>query len=500
MPREVELTEIKSNKNKKSYDTDIINLDKFDKYIQKQEKLNQQKKELKLRREKDIGKRLLQGLSLLTSAKYYGNNIKTDISYINIASATLLSESEQKSKKIQPWYTKIGNLISGAINNLVSLTSSNWTSFALIGVFLGTGIATSATLPIVLAGTFLTTKIVSTIIDVKKAIQIRKFNKENNALIDYATQKNIQKTLCDISPKLQNIKKDNALSKEKKEELHLGKGVERAEKVIQLVNAITVIVGAVLANPTAAVVVGAKATGIVAKDKIVEEILRTKETRQSLVELINEKRKSGEVNYQDINELREHTHKMKIDNLAMKNTLKQSVKDGFKFSSNEFEEQREKAKKELGEFKEENKTNTQIVVQGVKDVFNPFNETKIKEHSGATKYEESSGKIENDNPKTKHARLHDVAKNYDLAIANKATNSQVLKGDIDKNSNPLSENISEKDTATSSSKGSENIVSLRNIKEDLNNIKYDVEAQKNDNKRRSSSANSKKKLPSRGIH
>ncbi|WP_316353257.1 hypothetical protein [Candidatus Trichorickettsia mobilis] len=284
-------------------------------------------------------------------------------------------------------------------------------------------------MPIVVGAVTLGLKVAKTAVDANKAIQTRKLNEENNALVDYATQAIIQKEILKLEPKLDLVKeqlqgtvKSGQPDKASKQELTLSKGTALVEKVLGILERTVGTTGAVITNPAQAAMTIGKAVGFYAKDTIIGEITKTPELRAELVRLINNERNGKDAGYDNIQDLQEQTRKLKIDNAALKETIKGT--DVLLLTSqdiqNKFIDKRKEIEKETPEVRYEKQSGGKAILQGIGDALNPYSQFNVKEHSGlvkATRKEEVTLKQEatidttNITPRPRAQSMSDISHN-----------------------------------------------------------------------------------------
>lgn len=345
---------------------------------QQEEKLTNKKQAV---RKKAL--QVLKGLNALSNATVARDNFNMGIATAGVGVALV-----QGGKEPKKWYQKAWSGVVSGVTAAYKAVTGNVAAIVLTSLTLVTAVASGGTVPIVVASVLLGLKVVRTAIDAKKAAQTRRLNEENDALIEYATQAILQQELLRIEPKLQQVKElgKNQLDKANGQDLVLGKKTEMLERVVGILENTVGATGAVVTNPAKALGIVGKAVIITTKNVIIREITKTPELRAELIKLINSERKDSNISYDDIQKLKEQTRKLKIENDALKETMRE--KKFYSFSNEQiaktFEEKKTQIESKTLPVKKE--STAKIIFTALKDALNPLSTfNKVKEHSGMVK-------------------------------------------------------------------------------------------------------------------
>ncbi|WP_323738409.1 hypothetical protein [Candidatus Trichorickettsia mobilis] len=253
-------------------------------------------------------------------------------------------------------------------------------------------------------------------------MKTRTLDKENDALIDYATALYVKQKTLDLAPKLKvvedNLHKTESDKLSNKEQLKHNHALEVAGKIVGVINA-GLDIATVALNPTKGIEAARNIKdGLETAEKIksgiefvattseiagavggakefsemIKEALKGKpEIREQLVNLINSERKMGHVGYNNIQELKEQTRQLQVDNKAMVATLREEnfyqlkpeqIKNTFQSKQQQLDKDVPAVPKPQGAFAR--------AWQGIKDAlnpnskYNPNNEIETNKHSGLT--------------------------------------------------------------------------------------------------------------------
>jgi len=328
----------------------------------------------------------------------------------------------EKNDTPRKWYQKAWGGIKKYAGITYKALTSNTGSLISAVVGLGLGVVTGGVAPIALASVILVVKLVKTSIDTIKAIKTRNLDTENKALIDYATALYVKQKTLDLQPKLKianenlNLGPNNKLSN--KERLKHNHSLEIAGKIIGVVNA-GFDIAAIALDPLKGVnaidhiqkskkIVGGIKKGleiattpsdvmssidgvVELTNMVAEKLSNHPEIREQLVNLINSERKRDDVGYNNVEELREQTRKMQIENNARIAVMKE---DKFYYFSdqeikNKFQSYSEQIDKETPPIPKQKSTISKLW-QGIKDALNPYSkynpnaELEASKHSGLT--------------------------------------------------------------------------------------------------------------------
>ena len=343
--------------------------------------------------------KLLKDANALYTTELKTNSVLNSLGSINnIASTTsqIISDTNNSNKI---WYVKLFQKSTNFISKTAKLASGNVSTMALAAASFGVSIATGGLAPIAFGATILGIKIAKTLIDAKKAMDIRKFNEENDALVDYATAVAVREQLMLFEPKLKaaqlnlyQIDKDN--SKLSYESIHFDSKSRAIEKIVEITNrALDMTIG-ILHNPSSVASTAKHAVNFT-KDTIISEITHTPEIKEQLRELINNERKLHP-GYNDITEIRNQVREINIDNMVIKNVMKNMIykrQDQKKYKSLNLQEiktsflkEKSSLKANLPQSMHATETLTNRILTGIKDALNPYSEYNInKQHSGIVK-------------------------------------------------------------------------------------------------------------------
>ena len=158
------------------------------------------------------------------------------------------------------------------------------------------------------------------------------------------------------------------------------------ERVVGILENTVGAVGGVVTNPGKALEIVGKAAIITTKNVIIGEITKTPELRSELIKLINSERKDSNISYDDIQKLKEQTRKLKIENDALKETMRE--KKFYSFSNEQIEKTFEKKKIQIESetLPVKKESTAKIIFTALKDALNPLSTfNKVKEHSGMVK-------------------------------------------------------------------------------------------------------------------
>ncbi|WP_316353847.1 hypothetical protein [Candidatus Trichorickettsia mobilis] len=106
------------------------------------------------------------------------------------------------------WYQKAWDGVKKVAGAAYKMVTGNVYSIAIAAVGLGLGIVTGGAVPIAIGAAALAVKLTKTAIDAVKASKSRALDKENDALIDYATALYVKQKTLDLAPKLKAAEKD----------------------------------------------------------------------------------------------------------------------------------------------------------------------------------------------------------------------------------------------------------------------------------------------------
>ncbi len=320
------------------------------------------------------------------------------------------------------WYQKSWYFVKKAAVISYKALTSNTGAIIIAGLGLGLGIVTGGAAPIAIAAVVLAVKGVKTGIDAAKAIKNRNLDIENTALVDYATALCVRQKILDLQPRLQDTSKNLTFERDSKlsnkEKLKHDHSLEIAGKIVSVVNA-GLDIATVALNPIKGIeaikhvktglevaeriktgfeiagsagelmgaVDGTKELTIMLKEKISQH----PEIREQLVHLINSERNRGDVGYDSIEELREQTRKIQIENKAYLAVMKEDNFYHFKPEQikAKFQEYLDHINQETAPVK--NKESFAIkLLHGIKDALNPYskynpnNKLNTQKHSGLT--------------------------------------------------------------------------------------------------------------------
>ncbi|WP_316353845.1 hypothetical protein [Candidatus Trichorickettsia mobilis] len=320
------------------------------------------------------------------------------------------------------WYQKAWDGVKKVAGAAFKVMTSNTGAMITAAVGLALGVVTGGVAPIAIAAVALGVKVVKTGIDAAKAVKTRALDKENDALIDYATALYVKQKTLDLQPKLKvvedNLHKTESDKLSNKEQLKHNHTLEVAGKIVGVINA-GLDIATVALNPTKGieaahnikhgletaekiksgielVATTSEIAGAVGGAKEFSEMLKEAlkgkpEVREQLVNLINSERKMGHVGYDNLQELKEQTRQLQVDNKAMVATMRESnfyqlkpeqIKSKFESKQQEVNKDVPEVPKPQGAFAR--------AWQGIKDAlnpnskYNPNNEIETKEHSGLT--------------------------------------------------------------------------------------------------------------------
>ena len=337
--------------------------------------------------------------------------------------------NEVSSQKAQPpkkedvpkeWYQKAWGGLKKLAGAAYKMVTGNAYSIAIAGVGLALGIATGGTLPIVIGAIALAVKLTKTAIDAVKASKSRALDKENDMLIDYATALYVKQKTLDLAPKLKAVEKDlytpdNHDKLSSKEQHQFNVKLDIAEKIASIVNAGVDIAGIAM-DPTKLISSGKDfvkgidgplslfntATSVTdtlgATDDLKglygsakEKITKSSDLQAELRELINSERKRGNVGYDSLQELKEQTRQLQVNNKAMVAVLREEnfyqlkpeeIESAFHNKQQQLDKDIPAVEKSDGLFAR--------AWQGIKDAlnpnskYNPNNEIETNKHSGLT--------------------------------------------------------------------------------------------------------------------
>lgn len=365
----------------------------WDDQLKQEEEKNKATKE----RYKDKALQLLTGANAL-----YNTGLKTDewqntLDMTTAATGAVLDVAGTNSPKEQPipWYKKTWSGIKKVARAAFKAVTSNVGAIVLTTVALVGAIATGGLAPIIGGAVVLGLKVVKTGIDARNAINVRKLNKENDALVDYATQLAVRSQLLETEPRLRVVEGDlckTGSGKASEQQLNFGTGTRIVRKIVGVLNSAADIAVGAITNPAQAACTIGVGIGNLVKDTIIEEVTRTPEVREQLRDLINNERKNGNTGYDNTQDLREQTRKLKIDNQALRETAKEIIHqntEGKYVSLNEEEIKKTFLDKQqtitdntpaLQLEQEESAAKT--VLKGIGDALNPYSEFNITQHSG----------------------------------------------------------------------------------------------------------------------
>jgi hypothetical protein len=337
--------------------------------------------------------------------------------------------NEAYSQKAQPtkkedapkkWYQKAWGGVKKLTGAAYKMVTGNAYSIAIAAVGLGLGIATGGTLPIAIGAVALAVKLTKTAIDAVKASKSRALDKENDMLIDYATALYVKQKTLDLAPKLKAVEKDlytpdnhDKLSAKKQHKFNAKLGI--AEKIANIINA-GVDVAGIAMDPTKLISAGKDfvagitiplstfntATGVTdtlgATDDIKglyesakEKITKSSDLQAELRELINSERKRGNVGYDNLQELKEQTRQLQVNNKAMVAVLREENFYQLKPEQivSAFHNKQQQLDKDIPALEKPDGVFARAW-QGVKDAlnpnskYNPNNEIEANKHSGLT--------------------------------------------------------------------------------------------------------------------
>jgi hypothetical protein len=244
----------------------------------------------------------------------------------------------KKNSKNKKWYQKAWDGVKKLAIITYKALTSNIVSISLAAGTIALGVATAGIVPIAIAAVVLTVKLVRVGIDAAKAVKIRNLDIENKALIEYATALYVQQKMLDLQPSLKGKVKDQALTNKvsKSKKLQSDQSLKIADKIVSIVD-IALDISSAVTNPLQAVAVVShiqKAIIVANKlNKVFEISSNKKETdfkdleiKEQLIRLINLERDRGNVGYNNIEDLREQTRKIQVENKAYLNLMKE---DGF---------------------------------------------------------------------------------------------------------------------------------------------------------------------------
>ena len=333
------------------------------------------------------------------------------------------SQKAQPSQKVDA-PKNLGQKAWGGVKKLAGaaykMVIGNAYSISIAAVGLGLGIATGGTLPIAIGSIALAVKLTKTAIDAVKANKSRALDKENDRLIDYATALYVKQKTLDLAPKLKAVEKDlytpdnlDKLSSKKQHQFNTK--LDIAEKIANIVNA-SVDVAGIAMDPTKVITSGKEfvegvtvplslfntATGFIDTVGVVddlkglyesakEKITKSPDLQAELRELINSERKRGNVGYDGLQELKEQTRQLQVNNKAMIAVLREEnfyqlkpeqIENTFRNKQEQLDKYIPPVEKPEGPFAR--------AWQGIKDAlnpnskYNPNNEIKANKHSDLT--------------------------------------------------------------------------------------------------------------------
>ena len=300
--------------------------------------------------------------------------------------------------------------------------TSNTGAMITAAVGLALGVVTGGVAPIAIAAVALGVKVAKTGIDAVKAVKTRALDKENDALIEYATALYVKQKTLDLAPKLKvvedNLHKTESDKLSNKEQLEHNHTLELAGKIFGVINA-GLDIATVALNPTKGIeavhnikhgletaekiksgielaATTSEIAGAVGGAKEFSEMLKEAlkgkpEVREQLVNLINSERKMGHVGYDNIQELKEQTRQLQVDNKAMVATLREENFYQLKPEQikNTFQSKQQQLDKDIPAVAKPESAFARAW-QGIKDAlnpnskYNPNNEIETNKHSGLT--------------------------------------------------------------------------------------------------------------------
>jgi hypothetical protein len=309
----------------------------------------------------------------------------------------------KKDSKNKKWYQKAWNGIKKVGIITYKALTSNIVSISLAAVTIALGVATGGIVPISIAAVIVTVKLVRIGIDAAKAVKIRNLDIENKALIEYATALYVQQKMLDLQPSLKGNGKDqaikNKLSKSKK--LQSDQSLNNADKIVSILD-IALDISSAVTNPLQAVaVVTHIQKAIIIANKINKgfEISFTKketeyqdlEITEQLIRLINLERDRGNVGYNNIEDLREQTRKIQVENKAYLKLMQEE--DFYSYTppqiKTKFQEYFEVINNSTPPAQKKESFAVKLF-HGIKDAINPYseynpnNQLNIEKHSGIT--------------------------------------------------------------------------------------------------------------------
>jgi hypothetical protein len=331
----------------------------------------------------------------------------------------------KKNSKNKKWYQKAWDGIKKLAIIIYKALTSNIVSISLAVVTIAFGVATGGIVPIAIAAIVLTVKLVRIGIDAAKAVKTRNLDIENKALIEYATALYVQQKMLDLQPSLKGngnnlLSQNNKISKIEK--LQSDQSLNNADKIVSIVD-IALDISSAVTNPLQAVAVVnhiQKVITVANKLNKLFEISSTKketdfkdlEIKEQLIRLINLERDRGNVGYNNIEDLREQTRKIQVENKAYLNLMKE---DGFyKYTPEQIKTKFQEYCEGINKDTPRVQAKESFVVKlfhGIKDAINPYseynpnNQLNIEKHSGIT----AAVRSENEVPKTQDVKQKLVA-------------------------------------------------------------------------------------------
>ncbi|WP_316354011.1 hypothetical protein [Candidatus Trichorickettsia mobilis] len=326
-------------------------------------------------------------------------------------------ETVAKEDTPKQWYQKVFDGVKKAASAVYTAVTSNAYSVGMgIAALVGT-VATGGAALIAMGAAALTFKVTKTAIDAVKASTSRSLDKENDALIDYATALCVKQKTLELAPKLKAVEKDlytpdNNDKLSTKEQHQFNTKLDIAEKLTNIINTGFDIAGLAMdpskiarvgknleVGESAAYNVTTGAADLVGigddlkglATTIKEKIANSPDLQAELREAINSERKRDNVGYDNLQELREQTRQLQIDNKAMVATLRD---DNFhKFTKeeicNQFAIEQNQINSETPAVKKAESLLSKSL-HAIKDAFdptskyNPNNDIDASKHSGLT--------------------------------------------------------------------------------------------------------------------